>query len=127
MYSFVKIIINILYPNLLPNKQIISKYYSNKYFAFESFDIAISYNNNLNLVKKIILKTIYKDINTLKDPSPIIRFKEFGKYGAVFEVIGFLSLVNISNQWDIISDLKLNISKKLKKNNILIVPSNKIT
>ena len=113
--------ISIIVPNSLLTKSSVKNWnYTQGFFAFEDFNIAVPYNSSPDEVKEVILKTIDDNINILKSPPPVVRLNEFGKDGMIFMIRGFLASVNVLNQWDIVSDLRFNIIKNLNTNGIPI-------
>ena len=71
-------------------------------------------------VKELLLQAVESHPNVLKNPRPIIRLDDFAECGYLFMLRGYLSSVYTHEQWDIASDVRLIIIKKLRDNNIKI-------
>jgi small-conductance mechanosensitive channel len=96
--------------------------YTRGYFAFNDILFTVSYQADPELVRHVLFGVLDANANVLKSPSPIIRLNEFGESGFVFLVRGFLSTVNVLNQWEICSTVRIEIVKALRSNGIIITP-----
>ncbi len=111
--------VSIIVPNSkLTNSAFCNWDYSPGFFAFNDIIITIPFNVDPGKVISIFSQVLDENANVLKRPAPIIRLDDFSESGYVFMVRGFLSSVNVLNQWDIMSDIRLSIIKKLSENNI---------
>jgi small-conductance mechanosensitive channel len=89
--------------------------YTRGFFAFNDLKISVPYSSNAKQVKEVLQKILSENLNILKSPAPIIRLEDFGDYGYVFLVRGFLSSINVLNQWDIVGNIRLEIVEELRK------------
>lgn len=89
--------------------------YTRGFFAFSDFYVTVPYSANTKQVKEVLHRVLDENLNVLKSPAPIIRLSDFGDYGFKFLIRGFLSSINVLNQWDIVSDLRLEIVEELRK------------
>jgi len=110
---------------IVPNSHIMTKVvtnwnYSPTYFAFEDIFITIPYNYDPEIIKNIIFQILDRNINILKNPSPIIRLNDFSQSGFLFLIRGFLSPDKVVEQFDIVSEIRFDIVKALRQNNIEI-------
>jgi len=96
--------------------------YTRGFFAFKDIEITVPYSANTKLVRDILQKVLNENLNILKSPAPVIRLNEFGESGYVFMVRGFLSSINVLNQWDIASDIRLEIVAQLRKAGVIMAP-----
>ena len=96
--------------------------YTRGFFAFKDIKITVPYSANTKVVRDILARVLNENLNVLKSPAPVIRLNEFGSSGYVFMVRGFLSTINVLNQWDIASDVRLEIVEQLRKAGIHIAP-----
>lgn len=110
---------------VVPNSQFITKpiinwNYTPTYFAFSDIFITIVYKADPKKARDLMLKVLddYPDI--LKSPAPVIRLKNFTENGYQFMVRGFLSADKTLDQWDIQSNVRLEIVKTLREHNIEI-------
>ncbi len=69
---------------------------------------------------KLLYHVVESHSKVLKNPKPIVRLEEFGEYGFKFLIRGFLSDVYTLDQWDISSDIRLEIVKTLREHGIKI-------
>lgn len=109
---------------IVPNSVIISKlitnwnFLKNSFVAIEDIIISVDLNSDLEIVKNTLLKAIELHPAILKNPAPIIRFEKITPIGFDFMVRGFIHSDRASDQWDISSQVRINIIKKLKQENI---------
>jgi len=114
---------------ILPNTMIITKplmnwNYSRSFTAINDIMVIIPYKEDPALVKKLLLQVLDENSFVLKNPNPVVRLEEFGEYGFVFLVRGFLSSNYTLDQWDIAADIRLAIVTTLRKNGInLAIPT----
>lgn len=101
--------------------------YTRGFFAFKDIKITVPYSANPKQVREILARVLNDNLNILKSPPPVIRLNEFGSAGYIFMVRGFLSSINVLNQWDIASDVRLEIVEQLRKAGIYIAPPVRLT
>ncbi len=111
----------IVVPNsYLVNRTITNWNYVRKYIAFDDITLTIHFTEDPELVRQILHEATQSHPKVLKNPSPIVRLDNFGEYGYQFMVRGFVSDVYTLDQWDIASEVRFVIVKKLRENNISI-------
>ena len=59
-----------------------------------------------------------KNSSLLKTPAPIVRLEDFSETGYRFLIRGFLTSDKALDQWDIASDVRLELVKQLRANGI---------
>jgi len=109
---------------IIPNRDIISKPIINWTYAradigFE-IEVVVGYQEDPDFVKKILLTILHEDNRLLKSPFPIIRIENFEDSGYKFLVRTFISVRRIKEKWEIAADIRSNILKEFRKNNISI-------
>lgn len=98
--------------------------YARNFVAFDDIYLTVSYGADPVKVRKLILRVLEESTDVLKSPRPIIRLHEFGEYGFIFMVRGFISSINILRRWDIASDIRFNVIRSLAEEGIkLAIPS----
>lgn len=113
--------VSIIVPNSrVTNAAFYNWNYVHGFFAFDDIILTVPFNIDPAEVRNILLDVLDKNTNILKSPSPIIRLNDFSENGYVFMVRGFLSSINVINQWDIASDLRFSIVKALFERGIQI-------
>lgn len=110
---------------IVPNSYIINRAlknwnYSRTFFAFEDIILTVPYSSDPSLVRKLIFGILDNNINVLKNPAPIVRLIDFVDNGYQFMFRGFLSPDRVIERFDISSDIRLEVVKKLLENNITI-------
>ena len=95
------------------NSPIINWNYARDFIAFDDIMITISYKSDALLTKKLLLDVLSESSFVLKNPTPIVRLENFSENGYLFLVRGFLSSNYTLDQWDIASEIRLTIVKKL--------------
>ncbi len=112
---------SIIVPNYTILTQVINNWsYARNFVAFEDIYLTIAYTADPIQVKNIIQKVLDESSDVLKSPRPIIRLHEFGEYGLVFLVRGFISNINILRRWEIASNIRLSILAALREHNIKV-------
>lgn len=110
---------------IVPNSQIILNAvtnwnYSRSYFAFNDMMITVSYTKDPQRVKEIILSVLHDNYTILKSPAPIVWLHDFVDNGYQFLVRGYLTADKVLEQWEISSQVRLEIVKKLRESGIEI-------
>jgi len=111
----------IVLPNLsVINKPIVNWNYSRGFIAFNDILITIQYREDPALVKKLLMQVLEEHPLVLKTPRPIVRLDGFTDIGYLFMVRGFISSNYTLDQWDIASDIRLDIIRMLRTHSIRI-------
>lgn len=108
---------------VIPNSQVMNKMvvnwnYTSGFIAFDDILLTIAYDDDVEKVREILHKVLSESSFVLKNPRPIVRLEGFTEFGYQFMVRGFLSSNHTLDQWDIASDIRFAIVKRLKENNI---------
>lgn len=116
---------------IVPNSQIMTNAivnwnYSRTFFAFEDIRLTVSYSADPAQVKQLILKVLENNMNILKNPAPIVRLNDFTENGFLYIVRGFLSPDKVIDQFDIASDVRLELVRVLRENGIKIASPTRI-
>ncbi|HLB94517.1 MAG TPA: mechanosensitive ion channel domain-containing protein [Candidatus Babeliales bacterium] len=119
--------VSIIVPNSVIIRSAVYNWnYTQNFFAFDDFFITVPYSFDPKLVKQVILGVLDRDINILKTPAPVVRLHEFDPNGMIFLIRGFLSSVNLANQWNIVSDLKIELVSTLRAHGIPIAAHTRV-
>jgi len=111
----------IVVPNsYVVNHSIVNWNYIRKFIAFNDIYVLIHYTEDPVWVRQLLFEAVESHSKILKNPRPLVRLDEFAEYGYRFMVRGFLSDVYTLDQWDIASEVRLAIVKKLKENGIML-------
>ena len=114
---------------IVPNSMIINRplanwNYSRGFTAFDDIIVTVSYKEDPQAVKELLLKVMEENTFVLKTPNPIARLNDFGEHGYVFNVRGFVSSNYTLDLFDIASDVRLAIVRKLREKGIqLAIPA----
>ena len=116
---------------VVPNSQIILNpvvnwNYSRSYFAFNDILLTVSYTKDPQLVKDILLGVLHDNYMILKSPAPIVWLHDFTENGYQFLVRGYLTADKVLEQWEISSQVRLELVKKLRENGIEIASPTRI-
>ena len=107
--------VTLVIPNsYLLTRPITSWNYSRTYFAFEDMFLTVMYSSNPTHVKKLILGVLESNIHILKNPPPVVRLHDFIENGFQFMVRGYLSPDKVLQQFDIVSDIRLELVETLR-------------
>ena len=110
---------------VVPNSQIILNpitnwSYSRGFFAFNDIMLTVPFTSDPQKVKEIILETLHANYTILKSPAPIVWLDNFVDNGYQFLVRGFLTSDKVLEQWEISSQVRLEIVKRLREHGIVI-------
>lgn len=108
---------------VIPNSRVVMNpvmnwSYTRGFFAFDDMRITVPYGSDPVVVKKLLLDVLDRNPNILKNPVPIVRLDDFVDNGYCFLVRGFLTSNKIGEQWDIASDIRLQVVKVLREHGI---------
>lgn len=103
------------------NRAIVNWNYVRTFIAFNDITIIVAYKEDPNLVKDLLLKAVNQHPNVLRNPKAFVRLEEFGEFGYVFLVRGFISSAYTLDMWDIASDVRIMIARLMKEHGIEIV------
>jgi len=110
---------------LVPNSHFITNSitnwsYSKTFLAFNDIMLTVSYDCDPSYVKEIIFKTLDVNSSILKNPAPVIMLSDFVENGYEFTIRGYISADKVLDQFNIASDVRLELIKALRNNNIEI-------
>jgi small-conductance mechanosensitive channel len=116
---------------IVPNSQIILNpvvnwNYSRSYFAFNDIMLTVAYTRDPQRVKDILLGVLHNNDMILKSPAPIVWLSDFVDNGYQFLVRGYLTADKVLEQWEISSQVRLELVKKLRENGIEIASPSRI-
>lgn len=108
---------------IVPNSTVIRKplanwNYARGFTAFDDIMVTVTFQTDPTIVKGLLEKVLDASPFVLKSPKPVVRLENFSDYGFVFLVRGYLSSNYTLDQWDIASDIRLDIVKVLRQQNI---------
>ncbi len=105
-------------PNHLYLKNSLYNWTQNGSKTKSSVNVGVAYGTDVQLVKKLLLQTANEHQNILKNPEPVVLFKDFGDSSLDFEII---FTIHNSFQLAIIqSDLRFRIEELFREHNINI-------
>ena len=115
---------------IVPNSQLITEpvhnltHYNNRYRL--QISVGVSYNSDVELVKKVLLEVAEAHPEVIKEPdpamegvtAPFVRFVDFGKSSLDFHLLAWIP--DSFQRFDVASDLHFMIWEKFKEYNIRI-------
>lgn len=110
---------------IIPNTKIISQPIANwnyvrSFIAFDDIMVTVSHKEDPGLVKELLLKVLDESTYILKSPKPVVRFELFSDTGFTFLIRGYMSSNYTQEQWDIASDVRIEIVRTLRAHGIEI-------
>lgn len=111
------------YTYVVPNSMLVTKviqnwHYSRSFVATDDIEVMIPYSADPEIVKKYLSEVVDQHPMLLKSPVPIIWLTDFSDNGFKFMVRAFLSTDRVMDKWDIESQLRFSIIKKLREKGI---------
>ena len=110
---------------IIPNSRVvmhpvINWSYSRSFIAFNDIFVTIPFGCDPNFVRQLLFQVLDKNIQLLKTPAPIVRLEDFTDNGYRFLIRGFLTSDKALDQWDVASDVRLELVKQLRAHGIQI-------
>lgn len=114
---------------IIPNSYFLEEKFINRSYADTRLrilvEIGVSYNSDVNLVKRLIEESVYelkeeKWENILIDPKPRVFFVEFGESSLDFKVWFWIDDQTEEKEFRIPSDLRFKLFEKFNENGIEI-------
>ncbi len=114
----------VIVPNTrIINQPVVNWNYVRSFIAFDDILLTVSHKEDPGRVKELLHKVLDESPYVLKSPKPMIRFEAFSDFGFTFLVRGFLSSNYTLEQFEIASDVRIEIVRTLRANKIeLAVP-----
>jgi small-conductance mechanosensitive channel len=115
----------------VPNSHIITKVWSNwnyspSFFAFDDIFITVPYSTDPAVVKQLLHSVLESNINVLRTPAPVIWLHHFVDNGYQFLVRGYLTGDKVLDQWEIASQIRLEIVRNLREKGITVASPTRI-
>lgn len=111
----------IVVPNsMITTRPIYNWNHSSNFIAFDDITVTVSYKEDPERVKALLLSAVESHAKVLKTPRPVIRLSNFTELGYEFMVRGFLSPNYTLEQLDIASDVRFSMVKMLRQEGIEI-------
>ena len=110
---------------IIPNTLIITRpvqnwNYSKTFSSTEDILFTVSYDVDPYVVKELLHEVLASQSVLLKNPEPVARLTNFVGNGQQFLVRGYISGDRVMDKWDIESDIRLAIVKKLSEHGITV-------
>lgn len=106
----------IVVPNsYVTNHPIINWNYIRGFIAFNDITVTISYKDDPIKAKEIFERVLDSGPYILKNPKPVVRLENFGVHGYEFMLRGYISSNYTLDQWNIASDIRLQLVKVLRE------------
>lgn len=108
---------------LVPNSTIITKtlrnwHYSRSFSATDDIALSVAHSVDQEKVRMIMLQALEEHPAILRNPAPIVWLTDITESGYKFMVRGFISSDRIMDKWDIESQIRFALIKKLQSEHI---------
>ena len=112
--------VEVLVPNsAILEKNVINWTHSDKNVRF-SVKVGVAYGSDTKKVEKLLLQAVRENPTVLKNPESYVLFNDFGDNSLLFEVFFWLRITQLTDSLYIKSDIRFNIDKLFKKEDIVI-------
>lgn len=116
---------------MVPNSHIVTRplvnwNYSPNFFAMNDMLLTIPYSCDPDKVRQLIVKVLDTNINILKTPAPLVLLHDFVDNGFQFMIRGYLTGEKVLEQWEIASNLRLDIIRTLRAHGIQVAMPTRI-
>ncbi|MBA3954631.1 mechanosensitive ion channel [Candidatus Dependentiae bacterium] len=108
---------------IIPNSHVMTRpvtnwSYSRTFFAFDDILLTVPYSVDPAVVKQLFTQVLDGNPHILKSPNPIVWLQNFTDNGFQFMVRGFLSPDKVLDQFEIASNVRLELVRILRINGI---------
>ncbi len=107
---------------IIPNHKLVSEklinWSSNQPITRFSVKVGVSYGSDVELVKKILIETAWKHQRIKTNPSPFVRFTDFGESSLDFELMFWSNYLFPIE--DVKSELRFIIEQEFRNNGVII-------
>lgn len=108
---------------IVPNSQVaassvVNWNYSRGFIGLDDITFVVPYGTDPLVVKETVSLVFEQHSAILKSPAPVVRLNAFRENGMEFMARGFISSVNVLNQWEIASEIRFGLVTQLQKVNI---------
>jgi small-conductance mechanosensitive channel len=116
---------------VVPNSHIITKpvtnwSYSPTFFGLHDVLLTVPYGYEPDKIRAIFLKVLNDNSNILKTPPPIVWLHDFVDNGYQFLIRGYVTADKVHEQWEISSELRLDLIRALRNANIHVATPTRI-
>jgi small-conductance mechanosensitive channel len=110
---------SIIIPNVVVTTRPVANWnHQRGFIAFDDITVTVPYKSDPERVRDLLMRVLDESRVVLKNPRPIVRLENFSDLGYVFLVRGFLSSNHTLDMWDIASDVRFAIVRKLHEHGI---------
>ncbi len=110
---------------IIPNSRVIGQnvinWTHNRNATRFNIEIGVAYGSDLQLVKKLLLEALSEQGKIENEPSPFVRFEDFGDSALQFTLYFWIDQVeNMFRVENIKSDIRFEIDRLFRENNVTI-------
>lgn len=110
---------SVIVPNVIITTRPMTNWnYARGFIAFEDIMVTVPYKVDPERVRELLIRVLDESKVILKNPRPIVRLENFSELGFVFMVRGYLSSNHTLDMWDIASEVRFAIVKRLYEHGI---------
>ncbi len=111
----------VIIPNVVATTKALANWnHARGFIAFDDIMVTIPYKVDPAHVRELLLRVLDESRVILKNPRPVVRLENFSDLGYIFLVRGFLSSNHTLDMWDIASDIRFAIVRRLHEHGIEI-------
>ncbi|MBN2266934.1 MAG: mechanosensitive ion channel [Candidatus Babeliaceae bacterium] len=113
--------ITYIVPNsIIITKAVINWNYAKSFSACDDINVMVPYSVAPEKVKQLLLQVADESTSILKNPTPIVRLVDFSDNGYSFILRCFISSDRVMEKWEIESQIRFAIAKKLREAKVCI-------
>ncbi len=109
---------------IIPNRELLKKTFINwghgRFAIGFEMDVRVAHDSDPELVRRILLSVVQSNPVVLRVPAIVVRLEEFEENALYFLVRAFISARRVKDQWDIAAQIRMEILKAFKENNITL-------
>lgn len=108
---------------VIPNSRIINSTvknwnYSKSFGAFDDITVTVPFKADPLKTRDLFFQVLNESPHILKNPAPVVWLVEFSTEGYQFAVRGYISNEKLHDMFEIASQIRIDIVRKLQENNI---------
>ncbi len=111
----------VIIPNVVVTTRTITNWnHARGFVAFDDILVTVPYKVDPEHVRELLMRVLDESRVILKNPRPVVRLENFSDLGYLFLVRGYISSNHTLDMWDIASDIRFSIVKRLREHDIEI-------
>lgn len=115
---------------VIPNRELLTKTFINwghgRFAVGFEVDVRVRHDTDPDLVKRVLISVLQSNPIVLRVPAIVARLEAFEENSLYFLTRAFISARRVKDQWEIAAQLRMDILKAFKENNIKLAQPHRV-